>query len=171
MTSLSLLLYQLSDFPGGLDGKASAYNVGRPRFNPWVQTISWRRKWQPTPVFLPGKSHGRWNLVGYSPWGRKESDTTERPHFLYFNLIRSAKTPFPNKATVMGPEYQDLDFHWRLLFTCWASQVAQWVKNPPATQEKVKVKVKSLSRVRLFATPWTIAYQVSLSMRFSRQGY
>ena len=36
----------------------------------------WRRKWQPTPVFLPGESHGRRNLVGYSPQGRKESDTT-----------------------------------------------------------------------------------------------
>ena len=41
----------------------------------------WRRKWQPTPVFLPGESHGRRNLVGYSPWGRKESNTTERLHF------------------------------------------------------------------------------------------
>ena len=39
-------------------------------------------KWQPTPVLLPGKSHGRRSLVGYSPWGRKESDTTERLHFL-----------------------------------------------------------------------------------------
>ena len=39
--------------------------------------LLWRRKWQPTPVFLPGKSHGRRSLVGYSPWGRKESDTTE----------------------------------------------------------------------------------------------
>ena len=38
----------------------------------------WRRKWQPTPVFLPGGSHGQRSLVGYSPWGRKESDTTER---------------------------------------------------------------------------------------------
>ena len=41
----------------------------------------WRRKWQPTPVLLPGKSHGGRSLVGYSPWGRKESDTTERLHF------------------------------------------------------------------------------------------
>ena len=39
---------------------------GRPGFNPWVGKISWKRKWQPTPVFLPGKSHGWWNLVGYS---------------------------------------------------------------------------------------------------------
>ena len=38
-------------------------------------------KWQPTPVFLPGKSHGQTSLVGYSPWGRKESDTTEQLHF------------------------------------------------------------------------------------------
>ena len=50
---------------------------GRPRFNPWVRKTSWRRKWQPTPVLLPGKFHGWRSLVGYSPWGRKESDTTE----------------------------------------------------------------------------------------------
>ena len=40
-----------------------------------------RRKWQPTPVLLPGKSHGQRSLVDCSPWGRKESDTTERLHF------------------------------------------------------------------------------------------
>ena len=45
-----------------------------------------RRKWQPTPVPLPGKSHGWRSLVGYSPWGRKESDRTERLHFLSFFL-------------------------------------------------------------------------------------
>ena len=39
--------------------------------------IPWRRKWQLTPVFLPGESHGQRSLVGYSPWGHKESDTTE----------------------------------------------------------------------------------------------
>ena len=46
--------------------------------------ISWRRQWQPTPVFLPGKSHGWRSLVGYSPWGHKELETTERLHFLSF---------------------------------------------------------------------------------------
>ena len=54
---------------------------GRPKFNPWVRKISWRRKWQPTPVLLPEKSYGQRSLVGYSPWGRKESDMTERLHF------------------------------------------------------------------------------------------
>ena len=53
----------------------------RPEFDPWVRKIPWRRKWQPTPVFLPGKSHGWRSLVGYSPWGYYESDTTERLHF------------------------------------------------------------------------------------------
>ena len=54
-----------------------------PVFNPnglnaWVGKIPWRRKWQPTPVFLPGESHGQRSLVSYSPWGHKESDTTEQ---------------------------------------------------------------------------------------------
>ena len=44
-----------------------------------------RRRWHPTSVFLPGKSHGRRSLVGFSPWGRKESDTTEQPQF-HFSL-------------------------------------------------------------------------------------
>ena len=54
----------------------------------WVQSlgwkISWRRKWQPAPVLLPGKSHGWRSLVGYSPLGRKELDTTEQLHFHFF---------------------------------------------------------------------------------------
>ena len=47
-------------------------------FNPWVGKIPWRRKWQPTPGFLPGEFHGQRSLTGYSPWGCKESDTAER---------------------------------------------------------------------------------------------
>ena len=49
-------------------------------FGPWVRKIPWRRKWQPTPVFLPGKLHGQRSLVGYSPWGHKELDTTKLLH-------------------------------------------------------------------------------------------
>ena len=54
---------------------------------PWTEepSIPWRSKWQSTPALLPGKSHGRKSLIGYSPWGRKESDTTERLHF-HFSL-------------------------------------------------------------------------------------
>ena len=49
----------------------------RPGFDFWVGKIPWRRKWQPTPVFLPGKFHGQRSLAGYSSWGCKESDMTE----------------------------------------------------------------------------------------------
>ena len=69
------------DFPGGSDGKSICLQCGRPGFDPWVRKIPWRRKWQPTPVFLPGKSHGWRSLVGYSLWGHKESDMTEWLHF------------------------------------------------------------------------------------------
>ena len=64
--------------PGGLQSMGSL-RVGHDS----VTSLSlftfmhWRRKWQPTPVFLPGESQGRRSLVGYSPWGRTESDTTE----------------------------------------------------------------------------------------------
>ena len=51
----------------------------------YYSIISQRRQWHPTPVLLPGKSHGWRSLVGCSPWGRKESDTTERLHF-HFSL-------------------------------------------------------------------------------------
>ena len=54
-------------------------------FYGWVVFHCWRRPWQPTPVLLPGKSHGRRSLVGCSPWGREESDMTERLHF-HFSL-------------------------------------------------------------------------------------
>ena len=54
-----------------------------------IKTIAYiqRRQWHPTPVLLPGKSHGRRSLVGCGPWGRTESDTTERLHF-HFSLSR-----------------------------------------------------------------------------------
>ena len=48
---------------------------------------SWRKKWQPTPVFWPGESHGQGSLVSYSPWGHKESDTTERLNHHYHLTI------------------------------------------------------------------------------------
>ena len=55
-------------------GKESTCNTGDLGLIP-VWKIPWRRKWQPTPVSLPGKSHGQRSLEGYSPWGRKEVDT------------------------------------------------------------------------------------------------
>ena len=67
-------------YPGGTSGKESACQGRRCKgygLDPWVGKITWRRKWQPTPVFFPGQSHGQRSLVGYGSWGHKESDTTE----------------------------------------------------------------------------------------------
>ena len=68
-------------FPGGSVVKnlpANAKDRGDVGSIPRVRRIPWKRKWQPTPVFLPGKSHGQRSLLDYSPWGCKESDTTEQ---------------------------------------------------------------------------------------------
>ena len=54
----------------------------------------WRRQWHPTPVLLPGKSHGQRSLVGCSPWGREESDTTERLHFHFPECSWDSLTSF-----------------------------------------------------------------------------
>ena len=70
---------RIKGFPGGSHGRV-CLPCRRPGFNSWVGKIPWRKKWQPTPVFLPGKAHGR-SLEGYHPWDCKESDTTERLHF------------------------------------------------------------------------------------------
>ena len=69
--------FNLLSFPGASDGKESAYSAGRPGFDPLSRKIPWRREWIPTPVFLPGESHGKGKLVGYNPWGWKDSDMTE----------------------------------------------------------------------------------------------
>ena len=66
-------------FPSGSDGKASACNAKDLGLIPGLGRFPWRRKWQFTPVLLPRKFHGQRSLVGYSPWGHKESDTTELP--------------------------------------------------------------------------------------------
>ena len=69
---------------GGTSGKkkkkmhAYAGDIKKRRFNPQVGKTLWRRAQQPTPLFLPGESHGHRSLEGYSPEGRKESDMTER---------------------------------------------------------------------------------------------
>ena len=59
--------------------------------DPRVRKIAWRRKWQPPSVFLPVKFHGQRSLAGYSPWGCKESDTSERLRHTYIHLPRDAE--------------------------------------------------------------------------------
>ena len=85
--SLPAQLLTVTPFGWGLGGMASlvaqmvknkiCLQYRRPRFDPWVEKIPWKREWLPTAVFLPGESHGQWSLAGYSPQGHKESDSTQ----------------------------------------------------------------------------------------------
>ena len=101
--------------------KRTCLQCRRPGFNPWFGKMPWRREWQSTPVFLPGKFHGQSSLVGYSPWGHKESDWTEQlTHralpFLFFWLrffplsldgylliIQDSTQGFPGGSVVKNP--------------------------------------------------------------------
>ena len=78
-----------------LSGKESACQCGRCRrhgFDPWVRKIPWRRKWQPTPVFLPRKFHGQRSLVGYSPWdcrvGHDLASGTHKLTYIYYLTLK-----------------------------------------------------------------------------------
>ena len=66
----------LSSPGGSVVKKKISYQCRRLWLHSWMGKIPWKRKWQPTPVFLPGEFHGQRSLVGYSPWGGKESDIT-----------------------------------------------------------------------------------------------
>ena len=74
---LSVLSFGLPRWCSGKESAGLGRRHKRGGFDPWVGKMPWRKKWQPTPVFLPGKSNGQRNLVGSSPWGHKELDMTE----------------------------------------------------------------------------------------------
>ena len=133
--------------PRWLSGKESACKSRRCRqhgLDPWVRKIPWRRTWQPTPVFLPGESHGQRSLAGYSPRGGIESDTTEHSAHTHTHTLKQTY----------------------LSFKQWLGQNEMFQDVP-----NLKLKVKLLSRVWLLATPGTVAHQAPLPMGFSRQEY
>ena len=129
-------------------------------FDPWVGKIPWRREWRYTPVFWPGEYHGQKSLVGYSLWGRKESDMTEwlTHTYTHKNRIRKkSKTSGSISATkrevfakLSGKEFAcnagdptltpglgrsaGEGIGYPLQYS-WAFLVAQLVKNPPAVWE------------------------------------
>ena len=74
-------------FPGGTSGKESTCQCRRCRVHPWVGKIPWRRKWQPTPAFLPGESHGQRSLAGYSPWVAKSQTLQLSMHAYTWKLL------------------------------------------------------------------------------------
>ena len=82
--------------PWWLSGKEPACQCRRCGFDPWVGKNPWRRQWQLTPIFLPGESHRQRSLVGYSLWGRKESDTTEQLNNNHPQLQHSCEDCYQN---------------------------------------------------------------------------
>ena len=91
MHAKSLQLYLTVSDP--VDHSLPVQEKKRQGFDPWVGKIPWSRKWQPTPVSLLRKFHGQRSLASYSPWSRKESDTTERLtlHYIWMTIIRKLK--------------------------------------------------------------------------------
>ena len=86
--------------PGDTSGKAHACQCRRYKrrgLHPWVGKIPWRRKWQPTAVFLPGESHGKRSLAGYCPWDRRELSMTEATQHT------KQSWPFPGGSAVNNP--------------------------------------------------------------------
>ena len=141
-----------------------------------VGKIFWRRKWQPTPVFLPVKFYGQRSLAGCSPWSHKESDKTEckcththtqNKHFGHG--IAAAAKSLQSCPTLCDPI--DGSPPGSAAPGILQARTLEWVAISFSNAWKWKVKVKSLSRVWLFETPWTAAYQAPPSMGFSRQEY
>ena len=97
----------------------------KPGFGPWVRKIPWRREWQPSPVFLPGESHGQRNLVGHRPWSHKELDPTELLTLSFW--LKEAGTLLDILKGIQCPVF-------RAAFTFWldikrAKQTRQWIKS------------------------------------------
>ena len=104
------------------------------RFIPWVRRIPWRKKWQPKSVILLGKPRGQKSLVGYSPQGHKESDTTERLRFtsLHFERKRCVKDESKNfglSNTLEEQNYHQLNWErvWRETPEVWVWECYLWV--------------------------------------------
>ena len=117
---------------------ANAENVKRHLFNPWVGKMPWRTKWQSTPVFLPGESQGQRSLVGYSPWGHKESDRTEVTEHAYTPQVsvphadcRSKLDPILQPAHLLSalgsPGHRQP--HGRSPGVLWQGDIPQWLRD------------------------------------------
>ena len=144
-------------------------NLIMKQFNPWVGKIPWRREWKHTPVFLPGKSHGQRSLAGYNPWGHKSvrhNLATKQPQI---HLYAAAAKSLQSCLTLCDPT--DGSPPGSAIPGILQARTLKWVAISFSNAWKWKVKVKSLSRVRPSATPWTAAHQAPPSIGFSRQEY
>ena len=120
----------------------------RPGFDPWVGKISWRRKWRPTPVFLPGKLHGQRSLMGYSPWNHKSwtwLSTQPRTRILGWKplslrlskallncLLASSVVIGKSGVILMSDSYIHLFMHSFIIFH--STSISGTISSPPMCQ-------------------------------------
>jgi len=164
-------------------GQESSCQYRRHGFHPWVGKISWRRKWQPTPVFLLRKSHGQRSLVDCSAWGCKR---------VGHNL------PTEQQQQIQIYRYMYLSVYieniYLLVLFLWRTQTIHWINSTPFfhricgqgglylsftyislilhnwdTMSLCYAMLSHFSRVRLCVTPETAAHQASPFLGFSRQ--
>ena len=145
-------LPSLEGFTGGSNGKSICLQCGRPWFDPWIGKIPWRRKWQPTPVLLPGKSHGQRSLVDYSSWGCKASDMTERLHFLSLSLKEGTR---PAPLLTVAKIWQLMAALGPLVFPPWLSLRCGLQKSGNSE--------KGCQKMYLFLT-WTVKVPMAFTM-------
>ena len=106
----------LVGFPWWLRGKESAWQCRKYKrcaFNPWVRNIPWRRKWQPIPVLLLGKSHGQKSLVGYSPWGHRVGHRSAQHTHARMHAHMHARTRASSGCNVWTARRQLAIWLWR----------------------------------------------------------
>ena len=136
----------------------------------------WRRQWHPTPVLLPGKSHGQRSLVRCSPWGCWESDTTERLHFHFSLSCVGEGNGNPLQCSCLENP-RDGAAWWAAGYGVAQSCIRLKRLSSSSSMKKLTAawevdtqfsSVQSLICVRLFATPWIAARKASLSITNSR---
>ena len=155
-----------------LSGKGSACQCKRHRkfgFDPWVVNIPWRRKWQPTPVFLPGKSQGQRRLMGYCSWDRKMSDTTDwlRTHLPTLSMKRQKDRTLKDELPrSVGVQYAPGD-QWR------TNSRKNEEMEPKQTQHPVVVVTDAgvLSRLIEFCQENTLVIANTLFQQHKRRLY
>ena len=120
--------------------------------------MKWNRgQWQPTPVLLPGKSHGRRSLVGCSSRGHEESDTTEWPHFHFSLSCIGEGNGNPLQCSCLENPRNGRAW-WAAIYGVAQSRTRlKWLSSSSSSNEVKKRKCQLLSHVRLFLIPWTEA--------------
>jgi len=149
----------------------------------WIQSLGredpLEKVWLPTPVLLPGKSHGWRSLVGCSPWGQEESDTTEQLHFHFSLSCTGEGNGNPLQCSCLESP-RDREAWWAAIYGVTQSRTRlKQLSSSSSMHISISFFISSMicllfrsvlfSCVRLFPTPWTAAYQAPPSMGFSRQ--